>query len=119
MTPDTIVVDSNALIYSIKYKTDISRQLSNIGFNRIIVPECVMVELAGLSDRVTEARAALAIASKFEKMSVSGKCDSAIVNLAQNMNCAILTNDKEIIVDAKGKLLKVYSLKRKSIIGSV
>ena len=119
MTTDTIVVDSNALIYSVRYKTDIGKQLSAIGFSRIIVPDCVINELHGLSTRINEARAAVTIAARFEKAAVTGTCDTAIIDLAQSMKCALLTNDGEMIVTAKEKLLKVYSLKRKSIIGAV
>ena len=119
MTTDTIVVDSNALIYSVRYKTDIGKQLSSIGFSRIIVPDCVINELHGLSTRINEARAAVAIADRFEKAAVTGACDTAIIGLAQSMKCALLTNDREMIMTAKEKLLKVYSLKRKSIIGAI
>jgi|GEM_PF-2828248 rRNA-processing protein FCF1 len=119
MTTDTIVVDSNAMIYSVRYNVDIGKQLSAIGFSRIIVPDCVISELHGLSTRVNEARAAITIASRFEKAVVTGACDSAIISLAQSLKCALLTNDREMIINAKEKLLKVYSLKRKSIIGAV
>ena len=119
MTTDTIVVDSNALIYSVRYKTDIGKQLSAIGFSRIIVPDCVINELHGLSTRINEARAAVTIAARFEKAAVSGACDSAVIDLAQRLKCALLTNDREMILTAKEKLLNVYSLKRKSIIGAV
>ena len=119
MTTDSIVVDSNALIYSVRYKTDLGKQLSAIGFRRIIVPDCVINELHGLSSRINEAKAAAAIAARFERAAVTGACDSAIIDLAQSLKCALLTNDKEMIVTAKEKLLRVYSLKRKSIIGAV
>ncbi|MHB1709543.1 MAG: PIN domain-containing protein [Thermoplasmataceae archaeon] len=119
MSTDTIIVDSNALIYSVRYNIDIGKQLSSIGFSRIIVPDCVINELHGLSARINEARAAAAIATRFEKATVTGACDSAIIVLAQSLQCALLTNDREMIMTAKEKLLKVYSLKRKSIIGAV
>jgi len=119
MMPHAIILDSNALIYSVKYKTDLDKQLSGIGFSRIIVPDCVAVELTGLSARVPEARAAVSIADRFESIPVTGKCDSAIVDLAQRMDCAILTNDLEIVNNAKSKNLKVYSFKRKGIIDAL
>ncbi|MEM0156045.1 MAG: hypothetical protein QW597_05540 [Thermoplasmataceae archaeon] len=119
MDSNTVIVDSNALIYSVRQRIDLKKNLQGRGLQNILVPDCVIRELEGLAGSVKEARAALEIASKFRSIIVEGACDSAIVRRAMSDRCSILTNDREMISAAKTGKVHVFTIKRKRIIDAV
>jgi rRNA-processing protein FCF1 len=116
MDSSAVIIDSNAFIYSIRQRIDLKKSLQDMGFRDMLVPDCVIRELEGLSASVREAKAALEIAARFKPVMVEGTCDSAIVRHAMNNRCSILTNDREMISEAKSGKIHVFTIKRSGII---
>lgn len=115
MVSGIIIVDTNSLIYAIRNRVDIRTQL--LGFpeiSRILVPQCVLNELAGLASRVTEASGALKMTSKFEVVDSDGSGDDCVLNIALAREAAIITNDRELTRRARSKGIRTYSIRGKS-----
>ncbi|MEM0203423.1 MAG: PIN domain-containing protein [Archaeoglobaceae archaeon] len=88
-----VVFDTNALIYAVKNKVDLSEF-------KIVLPKAVLEELKSLEKRLSgedkiAVRVALKIAEKAEIVdSESG--DAGILEVAKRMCSPIVTNDKEL-----------------------
>lgn len=119
MESKTIIIDSNAAIYTIKFRIDILGQLTSLGFRKVVVPDCVIRELEGLTGDIAEAKAALSIISDLERIPSTDPCDFSIIRAAKENKFSILTNDREVITEAKKNNVKAFTIKRKRIIGSV
>ncbi len=90
----SVIVDTNALIYSIKNRIDIEAiLLRKFRIGSILVPDCVFRELAGLSSSIPFARGALRLAERFQRTASEGAGDPCILKLALDTGFPVLTND--------------------------
>ncbi len=107
-----MIPDTNSIIYSIKQKIDLKRAVlrkSEVG--RILVLDCVMDELRGLSNTIADAKTALALADTFEGAGSEGSGDDCIMLMAQKLGAIVLTNDRELIERLKNKGIRVISIR--------
>ncbi|MCX8172427.1 MAG: PIN domain-containing protein [Archaeoglobaceae archaeon] len=88
-----LIFDTNALIYAIKNKVD----LSNF---KLVIPKTVLDELRDLEKSLSgEERGIIRIALKLvEKAEIfdSKKGDEGVLELAKKLGLGIITNDKEL-----------------------
>ena len=84
-------------------------RLAEIG--RIMILDCVMDELRGLSASIPEARAALALVGTFETVSSEGRGDECIFRMAQKLGGIVLTNDRELVERLKKNGIRVVSIR--------
>lgn len=97
--PTTVIADANGLIMPFQFRMNIELELERLlGSFKIVVPSNVFKELERLSKSNREARKALRLAKKYERVEALGKVDDAILHLALMMKAAVLTNDKELLV---------------------
>ncbi len=105
---ENLIIDTNALIYSIKNKIDITEKLLYLPYTfNVYVPECVVSELKGLSKTHWYAKAALQIAFKFDILKSHGKGDDCILEMAKEINAFVLTNDRGLISRLKNCNIKI------------
>lgn len=88
-----VIFDTNALIYAVKNRLDISNF-------KILIPKAVFDELKKLELKLSgEEKIAVRIALKLiEKAEIveSGEGDEGILEVARKFGCGIITNDKEL-----------------------
>ncbi|MDI9610696.1 MAG: PIN domain-containing protein [Archaeoglobales archaeon] len=88
-----VIFDTNALIYAVKNKLD----LSNF---KLVIPTAVFDELKRLEEKLSgEEKTAVRIALKLiEKAEIvkSARGDEGILEIAKKLGCGIITNDKEL-----------------------
>lgn len=114
-----IILDTNSLIYSIKNKVDIrDRIIAATSANRIVVPECVIRELEGLSASNYHAKAALLLSERFEKIESEGRGDDCIIKCAESVGGTVLTNDRELSSRLKAKGLGTMLIRRGAVVDS-
>ena len=71
-----VVLDTNSLVYAVKTHVDLRDQVTYlVGKCEIIVPQCVIDELRGLSSGNVNARTALGIVKRFITIESEGKGD--------------------------------------------
>ena len=106
-----IIVDTNFLVYAVKYKL-----ADELRKEHICIPLQVLKELAQLAKKDSNAKIALQIAKKFEKKKVKAKdADSAIIKLAgkeKGKGNIVATMDSEIKKKLK-KICKVMVIRGK------
>lgn len=94
----SVIVDTNILIYSLKNRIDIeSILLRKFRISSILVPDCVLKELSGLSSSVPYAQGALRLAERFHRKESEGSGDRCILKLALDTGFPVLTNDLEFL----------------------
>ncbi len=106
------VLDTNVLMYVYLRKVDVISQLRELGFSRIIVPECVLDELKKLEVSLTgkeriAARFAIKLAEKLEIVESEKGCDQALIEVAKANNCCLITNDKMLRKRARNEGIAV------------
>lgn len=103
-----VIVDTNALMLPFQKRLDIEGNLAELlGTYRILVPESVIRELESLSKVNPDARAALAYSKKFDVLNTEMEGDLAILHLALERKCYVLTNDSELIKRLKRNGIRV------------
>ncbi len=97
-----VLLDTNALMAASQFGLDVFSELERLGYRCFLVPRPVLSELKALSiladarrDR-TAARIGLALAEVCEIVEASGEADDCLVDLAQDEDAAVFTNDKEL-----------------------
>ncbi len=112
-----VILDSNALIYSLEHKSDLRGLLLSIPeISGILVPKCVLRELETMSSDVRYARGALTLASGFPSVEGDGPADDCILEVASKNRYFILTNDRGLILRAKKAGVRTLSFKRNRVI---
>ncbi len=113
-----LLLDTNSLMYSIKNKMDIRMALLSIPLTfEILIPKCVIDELAGLSKTYWYARAALEYGKNFNIIESYGTGDNCILNMAIKLKCFVLTNDRGLINRLRSKNIKILMISNgKSIV---
>ena len=113
---ERVVLDTNFLVYCVKYKIDLESELKRIipGVFRVFVLDKTLDELGYLTERSKtrlEAKIALKLCEKFEKPSAGEQdVDSALVSLA-NKNTFIATQDSGVKKKIKTPLVIIRQRK--------
>jgi len=91
----TVVLDTNALLMPFEMKMNLDLALQDLlGEVRIVVPGPLVGELKHLDHKY--AKAAIALARKYEIIPTEYTGDNAVVELAAKTGGYVLTNDKEL-----------------------
>ena len=91
----TVVLDTNALLMPFEIKMNLDLALRDLlGEARIVVPSALVGELKHVKHRY--AKAALALARKYEIIPTEYSGDDAVVEVAFKTGGYVLTNDKEL-----------------------
>ncbi|PKK85641.1 MAG: hypothetical protein CVT48_04560 [Thermoplasmata archaeon HGW-Thermoplasmata-1] len=95
-----VVVDSNAIMLSLKFRIDLESELLRLlGKHICVVPEPIAEELAliacrqGNSSSKALAKMALGMVARFEVIPSRGKGDDSVFNLAKEMGAIVATSD--------------------------
>ncbi|HIH01519.1 TPA: twitching motility protein PilT, partial [Thermoplasmata archaeon] len=80
-----------------------------LGDVRVLVPRSVLGELERMGTK--EAKAALALATKYEPADTDLSGDDAVIDVAERHSAAVLTNDKELIGRLKKRSIPVLRLR--------
>ncbi len=108
---DIILLDTNALIYSIKNKIDLEGEIMYLTPRmKPVVPKCVAAELRGLGTTKWYAKAALRYSERFEHVDSDGEGDFCIMMTAMSMNAAVLTNDRRFLKVLKSKGIRCVTI---------
>lgn len=88
-----IIFDTNALLYAVKNKLDLSEF-------KILIPKAVINELKMLEEKLSgnekiAAKIALKVVEKAEVID-SREGDEGIIEVARKFDCILVTNDKEL-----------------------
>ena len=112
MPKKNVLLDTNSLIYSIKNRIDLRKQIAEIPeIGLAVIPQCVIDELRGLSHDVPEAKGALEVAGRFGIIESTGKGDECIISVALSSSSCILTNDRALILRAKELGVRTLSIR--------
>ncbi len=111
---ENLILDTNALIYAIKNKIDIKIEITKLVQTfKILIPECVIYELNGLSKSNFYAKAALKYANNFNIIKSEGKGDECVHLMAKKLNAYVMTNDRGLIKILKNDEIKVIIIDNK------
>jgi rRNA-processing protein FCF1 len=106
-----VVLDANALLMPFQFRLNLDKEIARLlGDMPILVPSSVLEELSGLDD--AGAKAALALAAKYEAAPTDRRGDDGVVDVAMRRSAAVVTNDRELI--SKLKRLRIPVLRLRS-----
>ncbi len=110
MTP--IILDTNALMMPFQFNLNLDDEIERL-FGDVssstYVPSSVVRELRGLDHQ-----AALDLSEKYKMVKVEKKGDDGVLEAAEKLNGAIVTNDKELKKRALRKKIPVAFLRSRS-----
>ena len=90
-----VVLDTNALLMPFEISINLDLELKRLlGDVEVIVPGPMVGELKHSKSR--HARAALALARKYEIVDTPKRGDAAIIDIATSVGAYVVTNDKEL-----------------------
>lgn len=91
----TVILDTNALLMPFERKMNLDLELQRLlGTARVVVPAPLIGELERSYNK--HAKAALALAAKYEVVPSTAWGDDAVLELALELGAFVLTNDKEL-----------------------
>ena len=112
------VIDTNVLMYIYLNKVDVISQLRDYGICKFVITESVLGELEKLERNL---RGREKIAARFarrliedigfEIVETKATGDSSLIEAAERLRCAIITNDKMLKKRAKAKKIPLGYLK--------
>ena len=111
-----VVLDTNSLIYAVKSHVDLWDEITYlVGKCEIIVPQCVIDELRGLSSGNVNARTAIGIVQRFISVKSEGKGDVCVFNTAVELGAYVVTNDRNLAMKLHGKSIRclMFTSKKK------
>ncbi len=118
-----VVVDTNILMYIYLMKVDIFSELRELGFTKILIPDCVIEELEIIKDKFggkysKAARFALTLIKK-EKVEIVKTekkigTDEKLLEISIKNGCILLTNDRELRKKAKNMGIEVGYIREKN-----
>ena len=110
LLPKAIILDANALLMPFQFKVNIDRELKRLfGETPVFVPSSVLEELSNIIDK--DAKAALALARKYQIVETELRGDDAVLNVAEERSAAVLTNDIELIGRLRKERIPVIRLR--------
>ncbi|MDH3364832.1 MAG: twitching motility protein PilT [Thermoplasmata archaeon] len=107
---NAVVLDANALLMPFQFRMNLDKEISRLlGEIRVMVPSSVVDELSRLQTR--EAKAALALAGKYELVETGLDGDDGVLDVAVRNEAAVVTNDRELMSRLKEAGLPVVRLR--------
>lgn len=105
-----VVLDANALLMPFQFRINIDAEIARLlGDVPVLVPSSVIDELSNLEDK--EAKAAAALASKYEVVKTDMRGDDGVVDAALQLSAAVVTNDRELISKLKSRRIPILRLR--------
>lgn len=105
-----LVLDANALMMPFQFNINLDRELRRLfGDTPVFVPVSVLGELA--RSTAPEAKAALALARRYEPAETELVGDDAVMDVARRKSAAVLTNDRGLISRLKAENIPVVRLR--------
>jgi rRNA-processing protein FCF1 len=91
----TVVLDTNALLMPFELGMNLDLAVRNaVGEVRMVIPEPLLGELRASGSK--HARAALALAARYESVATEAVGDDAVIEAALAVGGIVLTNDREL-----------------------
>ena len=114
-----VIIDTNALMIPVQFNVDIFDELQRLGFDEFVVPLAVINELETLVKRTRgkdkmAAKVARSLADRCEIMDATGFADDVILELADEIGAAVLTNDIKLKNRLCDKNITVVYLRQKN-----
>ncbi|MCL4333098.1 MAG: PIN domain-containing protein [Candidatus Thermoplasmatota archaeon] len=106
-----IILDTNALIYSIKQKIDLKKFLDE----EIAVPLSAIRELETLSEKDRNAKLALQMSSRFRILEVESRGDRGIIEAASRYGGTVMTNDRELGKSLREMNVRVATISERKV----
>lgn len=120
MEKGPIILDTSSLIYAVKNRIDLKVAVRAADPSLYpVIPQCVMNELLGLSNRNTDAKTALAVYASLDSMESEGRGDECLLKLAGKTGSPVLTNDRELTRQLKKMKIRVFQIKQRRYVGEV
>ena len=121
-TRRVVVLDSSALLMLFEHSLHLDHELQRLlGSYRVVVPVAILDELERLSREGKGklrriAKPALALAQTYEHVALAtgAKGDDAVVQVAQDFQGVVVTNDRELQRRLKALSLQTISLRGKN-----
>lgn len=105
-----LVIDANGLLMPFQFRLNLDLEITRLlGEVPILVPDSVLGELGRLGTK--EAKAALALARKYEVVVTEHSGDDAVIDVAERHSGAVLTNDRELIERLKERAIPILRLR--------
>ncbi|EQB66317.1 MAG: hypothetical protein AMDU3_IPLC00001G0483 [Thermoplasmatales archaeon I-plasma] len=103
-----IILDTNALIYSIKEKIPLEKFISE----EIGIPTSAIMELKKLSVKNSDARLALETTGRYKILEVESSGDRGIIEAAMKYGGTVITNDRALTTTLRKLNFRVTSVSR-------
>jgi len=110
------IMDTNALMIPGQFGVDVFSELEKLGYHRFIVPKQAVCELKMLCKKggnKVAASLALSLLDRCEVIDAEGETDDAIIQIAEDMNAAVVTSDAELRKRLKDKGITTIYLRQK------
>ncbi len=105
-----LVIDANGLLMPFQFRLNLDLEITRLlGEVPVLVPDSVLGELGRLGTK--EAKAALALAHKYEVVATELSGDDAVIDVAERHFGAVLTNDRELIERLKERAIPILRLR--------
>lgn len=119
-----VVLDTNILIYAIKVKVDLLRQIHEKFNGEAILPNLVKAELGKLAEtakRGSDKKAAklaleILVFSKVKEIELEGHADDAILDWAKKNKAMVATNDLQFRKALKKEGIPCFYLKQNQLL---
>jgi len=110
LVPTAVVLDANALMMPFQFRLNLDIELKRLlGEVPVFVPSSVLGELGALADK--EAKAALALARRYQIVETELRGDDAVLSIAEERSAAVLTNDRGLIRRLRERRIPVVRLR--------
>jgi rRNA-processing protein FCF1 len=109
-----VILDTNALLMPFQFGINLTSELDRLlGQCEVYVPSSVLKELKKLKP-AKMAREGESMAARFEVFETDETGDQAIVAVAEELKCVVVTNDKELIKILKERNIPVVYLRSRT-----
>jgi rRNA-processing protein FCF1 len=110
-----VVLDTNALLMPFQFPVNLEAELRRLmGDCEVVVPRVVLDELRGLAREDRAARAALRLAARYAVAETEATGDAAIVEAAQRLQAAVVTNDTALLAELRRRRIPRIRLRSRT-----
>jgi len=114
-----VIIDTNAFMASHQFGIDIFDELQKLGFTEFVTLQQIIDELKRLAKTakgkdMIAAKVGMKLAERCSIISCPSNADDAIVNEAQKLKAAVLTNDIELKGRLRNHGIKVVYMRQKN-----
>ena len=114
-----VIIDTNGFMIPVQFKVDIFGELGRLGYDEFVVPQAVVNELKSLVKKYrgesrTAAKVGLSLSDRCTRVEGAGIADDGILQLALDMDAAVLTNDVGLVKRLNDADVSVVRLRQKN-----